>query len=399
MTSAWYFINPLDVLMLRGNKLFGDAGSYGESVMPPLPSVVAGAVRSALLAHRGVDLDRFAKGEIEDPDLGTPARPGSFAVTAFGVARRRLNRDSESEHLVEPLFPLPADLVASKGNGTIKVSRIQPGPPGIYPGIASSAQLPRLAILAERKRNKSERGHWLTSTAWHSYLEGGAVDSGELVAETNLWKVETRIGIGLDAERRHASDGQLFTTQAVAFCCAKPDISTVSTASSDELRFDVGFFVGTIGADMPDDLSLRFGGDGRAALAQRATITMPRPDCHRIVEQGRCRIVLTSPGIFAKGWLPTGMTDDGHFALGGVTGKLCSAAVPRHGVISGFDLAKGKPKPALRVAPAGSIYWIDDLEATPEALGNLAARGLWSEDVENNQRRAEGFNLFTFAAY
>ncbi len=391
MTSAWYFINALDVLMLRGNKLFGDAGSYGEAAMPPSPSVVAGAVRSALLARRGVDLGRFAKGEIEDhPDLGTPARPGSFAVTAFGIARSCVNGGSEAGHSVEPLFPLPADLVASKSEGVVnksegvvKVSRMRPGPPGIHAGIGSSALLPRVAILAEQKRNKPESGNRLTATGWKAYLEGEEIDSGELVAEADLWKVEARVGIGLDAARRHAADGQLFTTQAVAF------------------HRDVGFFVGTTGvANVPDDdLLLRFGGDGRAALAKKAAVNLPQPDYRRIAEQNRCRIVLTSPGIFAKGWLPTGMTDDGHFALGGVTGKLCCAAVPRHGVISGFDLAARKPKPALRVAPAGSTYWIDDLGATPEALGKLAARGLWSEDAENNQRRAEGFNLFTFAAY
>lgn len=35
-------IEPLDVLILRGNKLFADAGSHGEALMPPWPSVAAG---------------------------------------------------------------------------------------------------------------------------------------------------------------------------------------------------------------------------------------------------------------------------------------------------------------------------------------------------------------------
>lgn len=30
-------IEPLDVLILRGNKLFADAGSHGEALMPPWP--------------------------------------------------------------------------------------------------------------------------------------------------------------------------------------------------------------------------------------------------------------------------------------------------------------------------------------------------------------------------
>jgi CRISPR-associated protein Cmr3 len=55
-TRQTLFIEPLDVLFLRGNKLFGDPGSFGESLVPPWPSVAAGAIRSALLAHKRVDL-------------------------------------------------------------------------------------------------------------------------------------------------------------------------------------------------------------------------------------------------------------------------------------------------------------------------------------------------------
>ena len=36
MTRVQHFIEPLDVLYLRGNKLFGAPGSYGEIVVPAL---------------------------------------------------------------------------------------------------------------------------------------------------------------------------------------------------------------------------------------------------------------------------------------------------------------------------------------------------------------------------
>ena len=48
-SSTALFIEPLDVLILRGNKLFADAGSHGEALMPPWPSVAAGALRSRML--------------------------------------------------------------------------------------------------------------------------------------------------------------------------------------------------------------------------------------------------------------------------------------------------------------------------------------------------------------
>ena len=62
--STSVFIEPLDVLFLRGNKLFGDPGSFGEAMIPPWPSVAAGALRSRMLADAGIDLAAFARGEV-----------------------------------------------------------------------------------------------------------------------------------------------------------------------------------------------------------------------------------------------------------------------------------------------------------------------------------------------
>ena len=76
-----------------------------------------------------------------------------------------------------------------------------------------------------------------------------------------------------------------------------------------------------------------------------------------------------------------------------------AAAVSRADTVSGWDLATRQPKPAQKAAATGSVYWLDQLEATPEALGKLAAHGLWGQPCEDAQRRAEGFNRFSFAPY
>jgi CRISPR-associated protein Cmr3 len=47
--SAYVGFEPLDVLMPRGNRLFG-GGVHGESLMPPWPSVFSGALASRALA-------------------------------------------------------------------------------------------------------------------------------------------------------------------------------------------------------------------------------------------------------------------------------------------------------------------------------------------------------------
>jgi CRISPR-associated protein Cmr3 len=98
-----------------------------------------------------------------------------------------------------------------------------------------------------------------------------------------------------------------------------------------------------------------------------------------------------------------GVTNNGagdfRFDLHGVRGRLICAAVPRAEVVSGWDLANWKPKPAQRAAPAGSVYWLDELEATPESLTRLVEVDLWSDPPGDAARRAEGFNRFTWGLW
>jgi CRISPR-associated protein Cmr3 len=380
MTATSAFIDALDVLTLRGNRLFGDPGSWGESVMPPPPTVAAGALRSHLLARDGVDLAAFARGAASHPTVGSRDKPGSFTLAAFQIARRR------ADGRVEPLYPVPADLVISGKGEARRIERLLPT--RIDPLVEGSAVLPQWPVLAETdERRKPETGLWLTGEGLRAWMAGKPIHAvRHVVATDSLWKTEARVGVGLDAARRRADDGKLFSLQAVSFTAG------------------VGFAVQVQGAPLPASM-LRFGGDGRGARLEPAAVDWPESDWEAIVQSRRARLLLTSPGIFERGWLPTGAgepscSEGAIFELAGVRGRIVAAAVPRAQVVSGFDLARWQPKPAQRAAPAGSVYWLEDLDATPEALRKLAERGLWTEAQYNDDlRRAEGFNRVALAQW
>ncbi len=368
------FIEPLDVLFLRGNKLFGDPGSYGESLVPPWPSVAAGALRSLMLATDGIDPAAFAKGRHVHPTLGTPAEPGTFTLTGFDLARR------DAAGRVASLHVLPADLIVSDdGGGRRQLRRLSPHAPA--DGLISSAPLARWPVLAEAQRSKPVGGLWLTQSGWAEYLAGRHPSLDHLVSSADLWRIDARVGVGLDPTRRRADDGKLFSAQAVVFARG------------------VGFVASVGGAEPPSRGMLRLGGDGRGAAICEAGYAPAQPDWDGIARAGRCRIVLTTPGLFEQGWMLPGVDAERRLALHGVHGRVVCAAVPRAEVVSGWNLATREPKPAQRAAPAGSVYWLDELEASAEQLRKLAEHGLWANDDQNTQRRAEGFNRFTFAAY
>lgn len=383
MTTAFdistCFITPLDVLFLRGNQSFGDPGSYGESVMPPWPSVAAGAIRSRILADAGMDLAAFGRSEVAHAQLGTPADPGSFVLRAFQVARCV---DGKVEILVAP----PADLFITADESDKNKAHVQKlTPTAIHPSIATSSPLPLLPVLAQSERSKAAGGWWLMQSGWQKYLNGQIPSSADLVPTSKLWGMDERVGVGLSEQTRSAEDGKLFTNRAVA------------------LKPDVGFVAAISGATLPTSGLLRLGGDGRAASIESVAFAWPEPDYNAIASQGRCRLVLTSPGLFTQGWLPNGcaVTEDGgiHFNLHGVQARLVAASVARSEVISGWDLARWQPKTAQRIAPSGSVYWLEHLQASPDALRKLAAQGLWSNPCEDAPRRAEGFNRFSFAHF
>lgn len=375
MTPQYRFIEPLDVLFLRGNKLFGDPGSFGESLIPPNPSVVAGALRSRILADAGIDLTGFSAGQIDHPEIGTPANPGPFIVADFRLARRA------DDGSVEGLHAPPADLVISQQDPDTSptLTRLRPTP--LAPGINSSTGLPRLPVLAQEERSKPAGGYWLTDAGWQAYLAGDTPAANQLVQSGHLWSIDARIGVGLDPEQRRADDGKLFTTEAVAF------------------KDGVGFLASIAHAKTPDQGLLRLGGDGRAAALHAVETARPEPDYAAIARAGRCRVVLTTPGIFTEGWRLPGVDSEGRLRLAGIEARLVAAAVPRYQVVSGWDLAENQPKAAQRAAPAGSVYWLEELSATADQLRDWVAVGLWPENAADTQRRAEGFNRFTLAAH
>ena len=397
-TIAYFFVTPLDVLMLRGNRSFGAAGEHGEALLPPWPSLFAGAFRSALLAGDARQLAEFVavsnqadlsedqrcqrmRGVLGDAlfaTLGTPQRPGSFRITWASLARLPAGESMVATNgPVSPALPLPADLLAQEDGGVSQLKSLQPATPPA--GLCGSASLPMTALLHSAKQLKPASGHWLDGDGLTAHLQGRL--PGTTLRTDILFKRETRLGIALDAKYGSASDGALYTTEALA------------------LQAGAGFLIGIEGAAaLEDNGLLRLGGDGRGAGWQR--VAFDPPAAPLIAQGGRFRLLLTTPGIFSAGWLPEGVmrdTDGACWLRGdGFSARLACAAVPRHEVVSGWDLAAWAPKTARRVASAGSVYWFDQFQGDAGKLAAWVKHGLWPQNAAMQAdiapRRAEGFN-------
>jgi CRISPR-associated protein Cmr3 len=389
--SNWRFVQSVDTLSLRGNRLFGAAGTFGESTFPPRPSVIAGAFRSLLLAQSGMDLNAFARGkrlaeEALDRLLGTPKNPGEFAVRGVFPACKG------SDGQIELLMPLPANLVVTdEGNQTQELEP-QPLPTGVATG--NSTGLPMLATLRQKGGSKPESGWLLSREGIDAYLTGTPIGPQHLVHRSELWGSEARIGIGLSRESHTVESGKLF---AVEHTVARQQEHGGPAAG-------LAVRIGGGQTGIPERGFLRVGGDGRAAsCAGMAEPDLPLP-LDAIADSRRFKLVLTTPGLFS----PHMPRTDGQPATGmpawfpplpaSLQARLACAAVPRFEVISGWDLAAWAPKTAERAVPAGAVYWFDEFNGDPGKLADWVASGLWSHNPDT-ARRAEGFNNALLAAW
>ena len=388
MTAVYYFVRPTDSLFVRGNLAFGDGGEHGASEMPPPPSLFAGAFRSALLGKNPALLGAFAQADGATLDaalgrcLGTPDVTGEFRVSWLSLAVLP-GKDAAMQVFV----PLPSDLQRLGENFAPVL------PQALPEGVQSAGSLPLRATLRSAKQEKPSGGLWLGLPGLRRHLSCEMPVTGEWVEQGSLFRRDPRLGIGLDASSRTAQEGQIYTTEGLAF-------------SPAQNGFDgTGFLIGVegMGGLLPDQGLLRLGGDGRSASYSRVDFSppmAPRP----VGSDGRFRLLLQTPGLFKAGWIPDRVQGaaSGQLLEGdGFRARLVCATMGRREVVSGWDLHAWKPKPAQCMVPAGSVYWFDQFRGDAGKLAAWVQSGLWSDNIDNMQRirRAEGYNRAWLGAW
>src|SRR2546421_12921086 len=102
------FLEPTETLLFRTGRPF-NAGesSYADTIFPPTPETLQGAVRAAIATHW--DRTKTIADVFQDPDLvkliGNRQDYGRFRITGLALGRHK-SSDNE-DGLVERLFPAP----------------------------------------------------------------------------------------------------------------------------------------------------------------------------------------------------------------------------------------------------------------------------------------------------
>jgi CRISPR-associated protein Cmr3 len=399
MTKVLHFrIRPLNPLISRDSRPFGQG--YGRRVRSLdwlTPSVVCGALRSAVgKAHGG----RFDPEEIE--------KLNSIKVRGpFWECCGRL------------YFPRPLDFVTDKRlgkNGSIHGYAIRPqngdaeeGGTEMPPGLSSSLRLAFLEGAPEDDFKPEPLPAFWSAEAIIRWLLPQGGESFSLNASECLPAPakDERVHVSIDPLTGASAESRLFSTTGLDFI-----LSRTRGEGADEKKEFLQTTV-AIEAESPDDNYISglsplnvLGGERRVAEWQAV------PDMYKAQgwslpcmsgkssELRRLRMILATPAIFSKGWLPGWIDEktlEGEIPMSpsqkgkeSVRVHLVSAVTGRWVPISGWSYEAGRhgAKPLRRMVPAGSVYFF---EATKQIFDLC---DLWLRSVcDNEQDRNDGFGI------
>lgn len=344
MSNTWRTIgldlDPVEGLFFRDGRPFGEA-SRARSVLPS-PQTIAGAVRTYLFDQLGFD---FARLQSDIQKLATLEEAVAVQGDQFASVLSARIAGPWFTLQGEPLLRVPANLFLTRGEEGLpfRLDPLRLRLPG-WEALADG-----MVPLWHRSRLDGERAKgYLTMAGMKTFLAGGLPKGDTFVAPEDLYGFDQRVGVRISPLSMTTEEGFLY---AVSLLVLKPGVGMYAEVSADEtlLKF---FHGGTF--------ALALGGEGKRVVASSR-----KPFSWPSVETGSGAgnlILLTTPAWFG-GWRPGGL-------------ELTAAAIAGSVPVSGWDLARGGPRPTRFMVDAGSVYFLKS--------GTLPSRELCvAEDARN----------------
>ena len=361
-------LEPLSPIVVRSGRPLEGRSDADPARFPP-PSTVAGCLRTAWARAEGLSFGPDVARELARiPVAGPLLLDGNDRVLA----------------------PKPADALYFGHGDSAKCVRAAPRPFDAGCG----ADLPDgLLPVRLTERVEGKRGDGPAWWSWDDLLafrQGQGEDKDKNIAWARLrengWSPppgDRRTHISIESK----TDGRLFQTEGLDLGASHG--SDGSSAGGLRLLARCGEKLGRA--------LTHLGGKRRlAALEPEPDAIWPAPPTHwpeRIAHAGGLCMTLLTPAVFSAGYRPGWLDDDMTGSLPGLPDvrlKLCAAAVDRRQPHSGWDLARGRPRPGRKLVGAGATYWFRILDAAaPKVLNPL-----WLTCVsDEEQDRRDGFGL------
>lgn len=374
---CWYEIDiePRDVLFFRDAKPM-EASSIGAGAKWPLPNILHDAFMSALHykwpERQGWEFEHQHKTEKEKKSKSSMRFGGVHSVGVFPVFNGELH------------FPKPAD-ISNAGDDIATLQKQE--------GESNLPDFLEYVFLNNGEKTKESAGEWISASEMVNYLNGNVPQ--QLVKTSEIYDIESRIGIGIDAETKTTEEGAFYIAEYMrlkpeslikGFVCGKSSIRGDKETDILEKYFEES-----------KNEHIIFGGQRGIVYAsgKREEKPLPFTSLDNSSKNGTIvKWILLSPAIFMSGWLPGWIGEEGNVCLPAekperksgesrqdwrarfgapLKAKLIAARVDKPQIFSGWNLRKGGPRATMSVVPAGSVYYfraesVEDAQALAKTL-------------------------------
>ncbi|WP_434565323.1 type III-B CRISPR module-associated protein Cmr3 [Thermoanaerobacterium thermosaccharolyticum] len=344
-------IKAFDTLFFRNGRPFTMKNeTWANSIFPPYPSTIYGALRSAYFSNH---IDEFDKANTcEDPTKDLIINDIFYRVNN------------------ENYYQLPLDLVIAKdedkdANNEYKISLLE------YKsseGFESSAN-PNINLLYSKEEVESLNNGLIADIYLSEYLDGNANKLKARSMEECI-KIESKVSIGID-DITHASGDRLLYIEDMI----RPHGITICVDFS--------------GIDLPESGFMKLGGEGKVSYY------FTRKNVKSYIDKmnfsgNKFKLYLSTPAVFKNGWLP-GWVDKNTLEgdIFGLRLKLKAAVIGRYIPVGGFDVKKREPKIMYKAVPAGSVYYFEVLNDNACKIFKL----LDGKSISEFDTAKEGFGI------
>lgn len=399
MNPTFLTLTPHDPLVARDGRPFGvNQGRRMRGLPWPLPSVVAGSFRTALVkAHATLDFS----GDM-------PQRLLAIEVAGmFPVLNAELYLPAPNDALGEP---------DGNGKGIKALHRVAPQPTA--GGCDFPDDLPLQPVMlpdgVEDFKPADIPAWWPATKYWEWLTSTQSQFSSNWFTHDflNAAHQELRDHVCLDADRGAAAEGLIFATAGLNV----GHLARFGVKHEDRhIPFDQRYAKVALSArvQIPDserefkhinkcNIWHPLGGERRLVHWQHHggtdLWTCPADVKQALDRALRIRMGLASPAIFRGGWKPGWLNEhlEGSPPGSNVKLKLIGVSNGRWKAVSGWSLAPPRgPKPIRRIVPAGSVYFFDNVGGDP---AKLADRWLHSVSDEAQDKR-DGFGLAVWGTW
>lgn len=328
-------IRPFDTLFFRDGKPFSQGEEvWANGLFPPPPSVLYGALRTAYFSRYLSDL----------PQAGTAQDPSA----ELSIQSMFLHKAGKA------YVPCPYDVVARKGSEDIGMLEMHD-----FSGVASSLPLPNALCPPAGFAPAIPLGgkYYIPLEEFLRYLQHANLPE-QVCKMENFVVREPKIGLTRSIQTGSAEEGKLYRVELFR---PKSDVGILlDWSATNGAKFT-----------LPSEGFFNMGGEAKSvwytSSSKQVEVALPT------LEGNLFKVVLCTPALFERGWLPTGI--DPYTLRGqwrGHSVEVLAAALDRPTHLGGFDMKLNRPKAMRRAVPAGAVYYLktesEDLSAVLQAF-------------------------------